>query len=56
MFNVKNPSILEIPSFPSNEWFLWSILWLVDLAEYDWLLQVSDHIVRWHLFKKNSEN
>ena len=22
MFNVKNPSILEIPSFPSNEWFL----------------------------------
>ena len=29
-------------------WLLWSILWLVDLAEwtqYNWLLQLSDH--RW---------
>ena len=51
MSQVKNSSILEIFqfSFPDEWlllWLLWSMLWLVDLAEwtyYDWLLQLSNH-------------
>ena len=40
----------KLPFFPLDKWLLlwllWSILWLVDLAEwtsYDWLLQLSDY-------------
>ena len=52
IFKVKNFSILEIPQFFFQGrwlllWLLWSILWLVDLAErtqYDWLLQLPDYM------------
>ena len=56
MSKVRNSSILGIPQFTFFFqdkwlllWLLWSILWLVDLAEWTWLaasavrLQVPDY-------------
>ena len=64
----QNSSILKIPHFFYDKWLLlfslWSILWLVDLAEwtqYDWLLQLSDYsqlfdyTIRLQLYRMISE-